>query len=205
MQLYLRFLRYLKPYRLLAVAASLSFIISGFLSAYPIQLFKRAVDVAVGDVPVGDTPGSPTSVTATFILLAAQYILLRVALGGVQLAESYLSKKLIQNIAGMREIQIFGRESHELNRFQAHVLEIDRIGLKDATLNATLTFLTGLLFSAGETVVLLFGGLSVYGGAMTPGMLTAFLMYVRMLYNRHHTQPALRPNSAHAGFCSSGL
>ena len=49
MQLYLRFLRYLRPYRLLAVAASLSFIISGFLGAYPIQLFKRAVDVAVGD------------------------------------------------------------------------------------------------------------------------------------------------------------
>ena len=242
--------------------------------------------------------GSSNPVTATFIRLAAQYILLRVALGGVQLAESYLSKKLIQkvvhdlrsdlyahlqslsigfyesqgagdiisralgdvgalaggfmgpltrlagevtqlawaltflfqidarltliallvapplgyavyrfgdsmrsqawqlrladsrlwtfliqNIAGMREIQIFGRESHELNRFQAHVREIDRIGLKDATLNATLTFLTGLLFSAGETVVLLFGGLSVYRGAMTPGMLTAFLMYVRMLYN----------------------
>jgi subfamily B ATP-binding cassette protein MsbA len=40
-----------------------------------------------------------------------------------------------------------------------------------------------LLFSAGETVILLLGGLSVYQGPMTPGMLTAFLMYVRMLYN----------------------
>jgi len=35
----------------------------------------------------------------------------------------------------------------------------------------------------GETVILLLGGLSVYRGAMTPGNLTAFLMYVRMLYN----------------------
>ena len=69
----------------------------------------------------------------------------------LRLADSRLWTFLIQNIAGMREIQIFGRESHELNRFQAYVYEIDRIGLKDATLNATLTFLTGLLFSVGET------------------------------------------------------
>jgi subfamily B ATP-binding cassette protein MsbA len=32
-------------------------------------------------------------------------------------------------------------------------------------------------------VILLLGGLSVYRGTMTPGNLTAFLMYVRLLYN----------------------
>ena len=68
-------------------------------------------------------------------------------------------------------------------RFQAHTSGIDRLGLQDSVLNATLTFLTGLLFSTGETVILLLGGLSLYGGMMTPGNLTAFLMYVRMLYN----------------------
>ena len=289
MKLYLRFLRYAKPYWDLAIVASLCFVASGFLSAYPIQLFKRAVDIAIDGVA-----GNVT----TFYWLAAQYILLRIALGGVQLLESYLSKKLVQNvifdlrsdlyahlqslsisfyetqgagdilsralgdvgavaggfmwpltrlagemtqlawalyflfridarltlvalfigpplgyavyrfgnrmremawqmrlanstlwsflaqnIAGIREIKIFGREDVEVTRFQESTKAINQLGLKDATLNATLTFLTGLLFSAGETVILLMGGLSVYRGVMTPGNLTAFLMYARMLYN----------------------
>lgn len=49
MRLYLRFLKYVRPYWHLALAASLALIASGFLGAYPIQLFKRAVDFAVGD------------------------------------------------------------------------------------------------------------------------------------------------------------
>ncbi len=293
MGLYRRFLGYVRPYWPLGIAASLSFVLSGFLGAYPIQLFKRAVDIAVGDtVPTTMSGGR------AFVWLAVQYIGLRLALGGVQLAESYLSRKLtqnvvfdlrsdlyahlqslsigfyetrgagdiisralgdvgalaggvmgpltrltgeltqlgwalafllginpgltlialaiapplgvavyrfgskmrsqswqmrlaqsalwsflIQNIAGIREIKIFGREAHELARFRAHAGDVDEIGLKDAVLNATLTFLTGLLFSTGESVILLLGGLSVYRGAMTAGMLTAFLMYVRLLYN----------------------
>lgn len=289
MRLYLRFLRYVRPYWHLAVAASISLIVSGFLAAYPIQLLKRAVDVAVGDLP-----GS----TATFYLLALQYIVLRIALGGVHLAESYLTKRLVQNVvfdlrselyahlqslsigfyetrgagdimsralgdvgalaggfmgpltrlageltqlgwalyflaridprltlislavapplgyavyrfgdrmrelawkmriaqsklwsllaenvAGMREIKAFGREAHELDRFRAHSSAIDQLGIRDSLLNATLTTCTGLLFSAGEMVVLLFAGLAVFQGTMSPGNLTAFLMYVRMLYN----------------------
>ena len=287
--LYLRFLRYTIPYWHLGLAASSCLVVSGFLSAYPIQLFKRAVDVAVGDA---------AGTAATFYWLAGQYILLRVALGGVQLLESYLSKRLVQNvvfdlrsqlyghlqslsigfyetrgagdimsralgdvgavaggfmgpltrlageltqlgwalyflaridarltlislaiapplgfavywfgnrmrdlawqlrvadskvwsflaeaISGIREIKIFVREQYELERFRESTREINRLGLKDSMLNSVLTFCTGLLFSTGEMVILLFGGLSVYRGAMTAGKLTAFLMYVRMLYN----------------------
>lgn len=289
MDLYRRFLRYAVPHWRLGLAASVCLVVSGFLGAYPIQLFKKAVDVAVGDVH---------GTAATFYGLALQYILLRVALGGIQLVESYLAKKLVQNvvldlrtalyahlqslsigfyeargagdimsrslgdvgavaggfmgpltrlageltqlawalyfllqidarltmlslaiapplgfavyrfgnrmrdlafdmrradsklwsflsesIAGIREIKIFVRERHELERFRENTREINRLGLQDSTLNATLTFFTGLLFSAGEMIVLLLGGLAVYGGTMTAGKLTAFLMYVRMLYN----------------------
>jgi subfamily B ATP-binding cassette protein MsbA len=288
-RVYLRLLRYARPYWAIALAASGCLGVSGFLSAYPILLLKKAVDVAVGDA-AGNA--------RTFYVLALQYLALRAILGGVQLAESYLSTKLVQNvvldlrgdlyahlqslpvsfyetkgsgdimsralrdvgamagglvgpltrlageltqlgwalffllridprltllslvvapplgyavhrfgiqarnlawqlggahsafwsflaqnIAGMREIKIFGREQHELQRFQANARAIDRLGLEDAILNATLTFLTGLLFSLGEMVILLFGGLSTYRGALTLGNLAAFLMYLRMLYN----------------------
>ncbi len=89
MNLYFRFLRYARPYWHLALAASLCLVVSGFLGAYPIQLFKRAVDVAVGDVA-----GSAT----TFTWLALEYILLCIALGGVRLLESYLAKRLVQDV-----------------------------------------------------------------------------------------------------------
>ncbi len=67
MNLYLRFLHHVRPYRGITIAASLCFIVSGFLGAYPIQLFKRAVDIA-GSV-------------SDFYELAAQHILSRIALG----------------------------------------------------------------------------------------------------------------------------
>jgi len=268
------------------------------LGAYPIQLFKKAVDVAVGDAV-----GSPM----TFYWLALQYVLLRVALGGARLGESYLSKKLVQNvvldlrsdlyahiqslcigfyetrgagdimsralgdvgavargfmgpltrlageltqlgwalyfllqvdarltlialaiapplgyavyrfgdemrdlawkmrlaqsalwsflaenISGIREIKIFVREQYELQRFKENAQTVNQLGLKDSVLNAVLTFYTGLLFSAGEMLTLLLGGLSVYKGTMTPGKLTAFLMYVRKLYN-----PAITTSKRH--------
>jgi subfamily B ATP-binding cassette protein MsbA len=108
---------------------------------------------------------------------------MRVLAGRYRIAQSRLWSFLAENIAGMREIQIFTREEHELARFREHTREINRLGLQDSLLNATLTFCSGLLFSTGETVILLIGGLSVYGGTMTPGNLTAFLMYLRMLYN----------------------
>jgi subfamily B ATP-binding cassette protein MsbA len=289
MVLYLRFLRYAKPYWHLALAASICLVASGFLGAFPILLFKRSVDVAVGDAPGN---------AATFYRLALLYILLRVALGGMQLAEAYLTRRLVQrvvfdlrselfahlqslsisfyetkgagdimsralgdvgavasgfmgpltrlagelaqlawalffllridprltllslaiapplgyavyrfgasmrelaqqmrleqsklwsflaeSIAGIREIKTYLREGYELARFQDTSHQIDHLGLRDALLNATLTFCSGLLFSVGEMVILLVGGLSVYGARMTAGNLTAFLMYLRMLYN----------------------
>ena len=77
MNLYLRFLRYARPYWPLALAASACLVVSGFLGAYPIQLFKKAIDVAVGDA---------AGTVMTFYWLALQYALLHVALGGVRLA-----------------------------------------------------------------------------------------------------------------------
>ncbi|MFN2231817.1 MAG: ABC transporter ATP-binding protein [Anaerolineae bacterium] len=289
MRLYLRFLKYVQPYWYLALAASTCLVASGYLGAYPIQLFKRAVDVAVGDAAGG---------TSTFYWLALEYILLRIGLGGVHLTESYLTRRLAQNvildlrsdlythlqslsigfyeakgaaeitsramgdvgalaggfmgpltrlageltqlawalfflmridprltllslavappvgyavyrfggqmrdlawrmrvaqsgfwsfltenISGMREIQIFGRERYELDRFHSRAHQVDQLGTRDAILDAALTYLTGLLFSTGETVILLTGGLAAYQGKMTAGKLAAFLMYLRLLYN----------------------
>jgi subfamily B ATP-binding cassette protein MsbA len=108
---------------------------------------------------------------------------MRVLAGRYRFAQSRLWSFLAENISGIREIKAFSREEHELARFQGHTREINRLGLNDALLNATLTFMTGLLFSLGETVILLLGGLAVYGGGMTAGKLAAFLMYLRMLYN----------------------
>lgn len=219
MSLYLRFLRYARPYWLLALVASLCFAASGFLGAYPIQLFKRAVDVAMsralGDVGAvaGGFMGPLTRLAGELTQLGwSLYFLLRIdprltllslavapplgyavyrygntmrgLAGQFRVAQSRLWSFLAENIASIRECKIFTREAHELERFRGHTQALNRLGLQDSVLNATLTFLTGLLFSAGETVVLLLGGLSVYGGGMTPGNLAAFLMYLRLLYNR---------------------
>ncbi len=94
MTLYRRFLAYARPYWGLALAASVCFVVSGFLGAYPIQLFKRAGDMAVGDT----APLTQRDTIDTFYWLGLSYIGLRIALGGVHFLEAYLSKKLIQNV-----------------------------------------------------------------------------------------------------------
>jgi subfamily B ATP-binding cassette protein MsbA len=103
--------------------------------------------------------------------------------GQYRVTQSRLWSFLAENIAGIREIKVFTRETHELERFREYTQSLNRLGLQDSLLNATLVFFTGFMFSAGETVILLLGGLGVYGGGMTPGNLTAFLMYLRLLYN----------------------
>ncbi len=84
-------------------------------------------------------------------------------------------------LAGIRTVRGFGREKHEMSRYDEAIEESFRL----AKLRAKL----GGIFSGGVTflgyftigLILLYGGYLVTNGGVTPGELTAFILYTLMV------------------------
>ncbi|MFM8879971.1 MAG: ABC transporter ATP-binding protein [Verrucomicrobiota bacterium] len=97
-------------------------------------------------------------------------------------ASSAMNALLMDNLQGVRQIKLFGREAHEDARFAQRA---------DALRKGTLTVMKAwagynpaMQFAAalGTVLVLWLGGRKVLGGAMTPGALVEFLLFLGMFY-----------------------
>ncbi len=93
-----------------------------------------------------------------------------------------LNAYLQESISGMRIIQVFVQEHKANERF----LEIN-VGKYTADMRQMLTFavfrpLMSFLSSFAIALVIWYGGLNVLSGSLSLGALTAFIQYVRMLF-----------------------
>ncbi len=97
-------------------------------------------------------------------------------------ASSAMNALLMDNLQGIRQIKLFGRETHEDSRFAQRA---------DALRKGTLTVMKAwagynpaMQFSAalGTVLVLWLGGRKVLDGAMTAGALVEFLLFLGMFY-----------------------
>ena len=107
----------------------------------------------------------------------------RVAYRAVRRQIARLNAYLQESISGMRIIQVFVQEVKANARFQ----EINW-GKYRADMHQLITFaifrpLMSFLSSFAIALVIWYGGLSVLRGTLTLGALTAFIQYVRMLFN----------------------
>ena len=97
-------------------------------------------------------------------------------------ASSALNALLMDNLQGVRQIKLFGRETHEDSRFSQRADELRAGNLTImrawATYNPAMQFASAL----GTVLVLWFGGRKVLAGAMTPGALIEFLLFLSMFY-----------------------
>lgn len=97
-------------------------------------------------------------------------------------ASSALNALLMDNLQGVRQIKLFGRERHEDARFASRAdalrsgtLEIMRAW---AAYNPAMQFASAI----GTVLVLWIGGRKVLAGSMTPGALVEFLLFLGMFY-----------------------
>jgi ABC-type multidrug transport system fused ATPase/permease subunit len=97
-------------------------------------------------------------------------------------ASSAMNALLMDNLQGIRQIKLFGRETHEDTRFAQRA---------DALRKGTLTVMKAwagynpaMQFAAalGTVLVLWLGGRKVIEGSMTPGALVEFLLFLGMFY-----------------------
>ncbi|MCH2059504.1 MAG: ABC transporter ATP-binding protein/permease [Verrucomicrobiales bacterium] len=100
----------------------------------------------------------------------------------VRKATSEMNALLHDNVAGIRQIKAYTMEKEEHERFDAASDKVRKATLRTmfawAIYNPTMSFIGGF----GFILVMGFGGKFVIDGQMTPGEITAFLLYLTLFY-----------------------
>jgi ATP-binding cassette subfamily B protein len=93
-----------------------------------------------------------------------------------------LNALLNENIAGIREIKAFTRESAELSRVGVRIDNYRNSLLKALRLMAIFSPFIEFTSSLGQLVVIFFGGRLAYNGILPVSDLVAFFLYLEILY-----------------------
>jgi len=94
-----------------------------------------------------------------------------------------LNAYLQESISGMRIIQVFVQERKANERFAAINRDKYLASMKQMVIFAVFRPLMSFLSSFAVALVIWYGGRNVLGGGLSLGALTAFIQYVRMLFN----------------------
>ena len=100
----------------------------------------------------------------------------------VREATSALNALLLDNLQGIRQIKGFGREPHELGRFESRAQRLRTATLR--VMGAWSMYSPAMEFAAwlGYVIVFWLGGRAVIAGELSLGKLVGFLAYLGMLY-----------------------
>jgi ABC-type multidrug transport system fused ATPase/permease subunit len=93
-----------------------------------------------------------------------------------------ISAMLQDNLSGIRVIQCFAREEHELGRFRERCQAFWDVSLKVIKIRATYFPFARLVITLGPLMILLFGGRQVISGTLSIGTLFAFQNYLWRFY-----------------------
>jgi ABC-type multidrug transport system fused ATPase/permease subunit len=100
----------------------------------------------------------------------------------VRQATSALNALLHDNLQGIRQIKGFGRETHELNRFEARANELRTVTLKVMSVWSVYSPAMTFAGALGYVILLWFGGRAVIAGEVSVGQFVGFLVYLGMFY-----------------------
>jgi len=93
-----------------------------------------------------------------------------------------ISALLQDNISGIRVIQCFARESHELGRFTEKCKDFWNTSIRIIKTRVAFFPLARLVISLGPLLILYYGGIQVMTGVLTIGTLFAFQSYLWRFY-----------------------
>ncbi|HXJ60671.1 MAG TPA: ABC transporter ATP-binding protein [Verrucomicrobiae bacterium] len=100
----------------------------------------------------------------------------------VRAQTSRLTAAMAENIAGVRVVQAFSRESENLERFQQLHETHNQLALAAARVFHTYMPFLGLMAGVGSVIILGYGGTLVMKGEITVGELAAFVLYLGMFF-----------------------
>ena len=99
----------------------------------------------------------------------------------IQNVYSQLSAHLAEAVSGIRTVKAFGREEDERRRLDGLSREVMALEVKEGMLGAWVEPIFELMELLGVALVVWYGAHRVMDGAMTPGILVAFIAYMELL------------------------
>lgn len=96
--------------------------------------------------------------------------------------EGELSGKLQDNLSGVHEIQSFGREDYERQRFDEKNSEHVKAMLHALKISAIFHPSVEFISSVGTVLVVVFGGLMAYRGGLSVEDIVSFVLYLSLFY-----------------------
>ena len=97
-------------------------------------------------------------------------------------AEMNASMNETLNVSGALLVKLFGREKHELDRFQHNAGEVRDIGIRSAVIGHWFFMLLSVVSAVGSAVVFWVGGHLVLQNEFTIGTIVAFGTYLTGMY-----------------------
>ena len=96
--------------------------------------------------------------------------------------EGQLASRVGEMLSAVSLVQAFGRERYERERFDEESAQSMEESIRTARMEAAATRLVEVATAVGTAIVVVFGGLQVLRGEMTPGDLLVFVSYVTNMY-----------------------
>ncbi len=125
-----------------------------------------------------------TMAVLPFVFLAAFYFRgrIRKVSWDIRIRLARINSFLQERITGIRVVQLFGRERPTSDRFAAINEEHMDANLRAITYYALFFPIVEVLTAVAFALILWYGGLSTFDGAMTVGLVAAFLQYARRFF-----------------------
>jgi len=96
--------------------------------------------------------------------------------------EAEMVSTLQEVLSSIRIVKAFGREEYEQKRFEEESIESVDLALQARNIKAKLAPGVEIIVAFGTALVLWFGARQVLSGALTPGVLVVFFLYLGKMY-----------------------
>ncbi|MFI4974602.1 MAG: ABC transporter ATP-binding protein [Caulobacterales bacterium] len=146
-----------------------------------------------------------TFVPISIYTLARVGFLLRIAWMRVQTLMSVLTLTMEENLQGIRVVRSFAARAFEMAKFDKAASEALSEAYKRILLRMRAVRTTTLTFYFSTGLVLWYGGHKVADGTMTPGRLTEFILYLRILQGPVRQVIMIVMSAARATTCGGRL
>jgi ABC-type multidrug transport system fused ATPase/permease subunit len=100
----------------------------------------------------------------------------------IQESQEKMSNFFLEILRNIRVVKSFGTGAYETERLGDIQKNIRTGNIRNAVLNSLNSNITTFFVATGPVIVLIYGGRSVFTGAMTIGSLIAFIQYLNRLY-----------------------
>ena len=173
---------------LLSRVANDATIIQTIGTTFPVDALRQSVTFAGGIILIGITNVRLTLILLAFLPLvgvATAVLGRRIRKLSTEVQDKMANSTIVfeEAVSGVETVKSFGRERHETDRYDSHLLEVLKTAMRRVLAQAAMGSSVRLLFFSGMAAVLWYAAGMIRSERMTTGELIAFLLYTLLVGN----------------------